>query len=83
MGSLIEWHLFCDRMGLTQEQQQIYNNIRSVGLWRQAGMRNFPSTNTVELLKQWRQVVGGKQLARILDRQSVGYDPKYAGALDR
>jgi len=83
MGSLIEWHLFCDRMGLTQEQQQIHNNIRSVGLWRQAGMREFPSTVTVQLLKQWRQVVGGKQLARILEKQSVRYDPKYAGALDR
>jgi hypothetical protein len=37
----------------------------------------------VQLLKQWRQVVGGKQLARILEKQSVRYDPKYAGALDR
>jgi hypothetical protein len=83
MGSLIEWHLFCDLGGLAQEQQQIYNNLRSVGLWRQAGMRNFPNNNTLALLQQWRQVVGGAEMAEMLDRQGVRYDPKYAGALER
>jgi hypothetical protein len=83
MGSLIEWHLFCDLGDLSQEQQQIYNNLRSVGLWRQAGMRNFPNNSTVSLLQQWRQVVGGAEVAAILDRQGVRYDPKYAGALER
>ncbi len=59
MGSLIEWHLFCDLGRQVQEQQQIYNNLRSVGLWRQAGIRNFPNNDTVSLLQQWGQVVAG------------------------
>ena len=37
VGNLIAWHLWCDRNGKTSEQQQIYNNLRSVGLSRVAG----------------------------------------------
>ena len=77
MGSLIEWHLFCDRFGLQAEQNQIYNNIRSVGLWRQAGLREFPAQDTVGLLKQWRTVVGLNGMTTLLHTQGVRYEAPY------
>ena len=81
MGSLIEWYLFCDRHGLNQEKQQIFNNIRSVGLWRQAGSRTFPVEDTVGLLMQWKSVIGAEGIAEILHRQGVRYDTPYASVL--
>jgi hypothetical protein len=81
-GSLIAWNLFCDRKGLDQEKRQIYNNLRSVGLWRQAGMRNTPSQDTVSLLGQWAQVVGVEAVAQMLRDQGVRHDPSYAAALE-
>ncbi len=81
MGSLIEWYLFCDRHGLNQEKQQIFNNIRSVGLWRQAGSPSFPVEDTVGLLMQWKSVIGAEGIAEILHRQGVRYDTPYASVL--
>ena len=71
MNHLVEWHLVCDVLGLTAEKQQVYNNLRSVGLWRQAGMRRNPSTDTRQLLRQWGEVVGQSRIKAMLSRQGV------------
>jgi len=81
-GSLIAWHLHCDRTGLDAEKQQIYNNLRSVGLWRQAGMRSFPNQDTATLLGQWAEVVGVEAVAEMLRDQGVRHDAAYAAALE-
>jgi hypothetical protein len=82
LGHLTAWHLHCDRHGLTQEKQQVFNNLMSVGIWRQAGSRNRPVNDTVKLLKQYAGLVGVEKVAQLLQAQGVRHSPKYAGALE-
>ena len=49
VGNLIRWNLWCDINGKKQEQQQIHNNIRSLGLARAAGYQS-PGWNNSCLL---------------------------------
>ena len=82
LGNLTAWHLHCDRHGLTQEKQQVFNNLRSVGIWRQAGSQNRPVNDTVRLLKQYAELVGVEKVAQLLEAQGVRHNPKYAGVLE-
>ena len=82
MGHLTAWHLHCDRHGLDQEKQQIFNNLRSVGIWRQAGSSQRPANDTLTLLQQYAKLVGVQTVASMLKAQGVRHDPKYAGVLE-
>jgi hypothetical protein len=79
VGSLIAWHVHCDRNGLNSEKQQIYNNLRSVGLHRPAGLP-WPSDQTQTLLDQWADVVGRDAVRQLLVAQGAagqyGYGAK-------
>jgi hypothetical protein len=82
MGHLTAWHLHCDRHGLESEKQQVFNNLRSVGIWRQAGSKQSPRNDTVLLLSQYAKLVGVKEVARMLSAQGVRHDPRYSGVLE-
>jgi hypothetical protein len=41
-GHLVAWYSYCDKKGLQDERQQVMNNLRSVGVWRQAGFTRPP-----------------------------------------
>ena len=82
---MIAWHLFCDRKGLSQEKNQIYNNLRSVGISRQAGVKNpwnLP-TDTNGLLVLFGQTFGAKKLKKMLKEQDVHNVQPYKGILER
>ena len=81
VGNLVAWHLWCDRNGKSSEQNQIYNNLRSISLARVAGYQ-VPQNNTVAWLQSWGKAVGKAEIERILKEQGVEKDPKYAGVLD-
>ena len=81
VGHLVAWHLHCDRLGLTGERQQVYNNLRSVQLHRPAGLP-WPSESTPELLRQWSGVVGAPVIAGMLERQGVDGDARYSASLE-
>jgi hypothetical protein len=80
IGHLIAWHVYCNERAMTGEQQQIYNNLRSVGLHRVAGYPR-PDTNTRNLLAQFAQVEGVEALRALLEEQGLAEDPRYSGLL--
>ena len=82
-GYLVSWHLYCDRMGLTQEKQQIYNNLQSINLHRPAGWPDWPSRDTNALLVQYGQAAGRPALEKVLSEHGVKDDTKYQGLLDQ
>ncbi len=82
LGHLTAWHLHCDRHELTQEKQQVFNNLRSVGIWRQAGSQHRPVNDTVRLLMQYADLVGVEKVAVLLEAQGVRHNPKYSGVLE-
>lgn len=77
---LIAWHLFCDRKGLSQEKQQIYNNLRSVGLHRPAKL-DWPQDDTLWLLGEWSKKHGADDAAKLLEEQGVSGVQKYVDAV--
>ena len=83
--NLIAWHLFCDRKGFTQEKNQIFNNLRSVGISRKAGVQNpwnMP-TDTNGLLLLLGQTLGANELRSVLVGQNVQNVAPYSGILER
>ncbi len=66
VGHLIAWHVHCDRKGLSSEKQQIYNNLRSVGLHRPAGFP-WPASDTKGLVDQYRQTYGDEAANLLLN----------------
>lgn len=80
VGHLVAWHLYCDRMGLVQEKQQIYNNLQSINLHRPAGM-DWPNQDTNALLVQYGNAAGKQALERILAEQGVKDEDKYQSLL--
>ena len=84
VGSLIRWNLWCDVNGKSQEQRQIHNNIRSLGLARAAGYQS-PGWNNVDCvswLQAWGKVVGKAGIEKILTEQNVLGTGKYDSALN-
>jgi len=76
VGHLVAWHVFCDRNGLSSEQQQVYNNLRSVQLHRPAGLP-WPNQDTPGLLQQWAGVIGTPAVQAMLDAMGEGNNPRY------
>lgn len=76
---LVSWYLFCDKKGLQQEKQQLYNNMRSVTLLGAIGMPRYIPNDTAGLLKAFKNVVGVRQITIMLKEQ--GLKNKYAHVL--
>ncbi|MCP4872088.1 MAG: hypothetical protein GY898_25565 [Proteobacteria bacterium] len=78
VARLLAWHVHCDLNGLNSEKQQIYNNLRSVGLHRVAGMQ-WPVQDTKGLLDQWAAVVGKDEVRQLLSVQGASAKYGYGG----
>ena len=83
VGALIRWHLWCDINGKSDEQQQIHNNIRSLGLARAAGYQSpgWQKADTKAWLSAWGQAVGKDEISDILKEQNVLDNRDYASVL--
>ncbi|MFT5301465.1 MAG: hypothetical protein ACI87E_000636 [Mariniblastus sp.] len=83
VGQLIRWNLWCDINEKAQEQKQIHNNIRSLGLARAAGYQSpgWNEVGCVAWLKAWGAVVGKQGIQTILEEQGVEKDNRYSGVL--
>ena len=85
VGNLVAWHLWCDRNGRPDEQKQIHNNLRSLGLASAAGYESpgFREANTVRWLEVWGKAVGKSELQKLLAAQGADKMPKYRSVLDK
>jgi len=70
---LLRWHLWADINGETQSQNQIQNNLNSVGLARAAGYRSpgWSNVSTVKWLSAWSNVVGMRAIRKMLKQQNA------------
>ena len=82
VGNLLAWHLWCDRNKKASEQQQIHNNLRSVGLSRVVGYQT-PQNTTVDWLTSWGKVVGRDGIEKMLKEQGVEDEAKYSSVLEK
>ena len=83
VGQLIRWNLWCDINGKSNEQKQIHNNIRSLGLARAAGYQS-PGWNEVDCsawLQAWGALMGRAEIQSILEEQGVAGNGDYASVL--
>ena len=82
-GSLVAWHLWCDRNGHGPEQRQIHNNLRSLALAKAAGYESpgFREANTVTWLTIWGKAVGKDALREMLQQQDAINIKKYTNVL--
>ena len=82
-GNMIQWHLWCDINKKEAEQNQIHNNIRSLGLARAAGYTSpgWRNVGCVQWLEAWKAVVGKEGIESILKEQGVESDEKYSGVI--
>ncbi len=82
VGSLIAWHIWCDRREDRDEQRKIDNALASINLARAAG---FPiqgvGTSTTNWLAIWSNVVGRDSVVEMLRTQGVEEFGPYAEAL--
>lgn len=76
VSHLIEWHLYCDLKGLSGEQRQLYNNLRSIQLYRPAGLTQVHN-NTHGLLHALSGIIGRDKVQSMLARHGAGSNPRY------
>ncbi len=82
--NLISWHLFCEVNKLPAEQQQINNNLRSVGFVGTAGYNAWDlPQDTDGLLVFWGQNEGSRALSRILGEHGLRGQAHYKKLLER
>jgi hypothetical protein len=86
VGHLISWQVFCEERGLSQQINQIRNNLNSLQLLGPAGFnrRNaWPESETTALVRQWGQLHGQPALMAVLKpwdlQDSAKYSPKNNG----
>ncbi len=66
--TLIQWKLHCERTGMSDARQQVWNNLRSVALLEAAGFSNlWPSED--ELLEEWAKIAGRDDVAKLRAEQ--------------
>lgn len=84
VAQLIRWHVWADTRGKKQEQNQLHNNLRGVGLANMAGYRSpgWQNTDTPTWLKTWGQVVGKSGIEEILREQGLMRNGRYRAVLD-
>ena len=84
VGDLVKWHLWCDINKKAAEQNQLHNNIRSLGLANAAGYQSPGFGNnigTVQWLQIWGKAFGKEEVQAMLEEQKVADNAKYAAAL--
>ncbi|MFT5683363.1 MAG: hypothetical protein ACI8RZ_004294 [Myxococcota bacterium] len=82
--NLISWHLFCEVNKLPAEQQQINNNLRSVGFVGTAGYNAWDlPQDTDGLLVFWGTNEGSRALSRILGEHGLRGQTHYKKLLER
>ena len=85
VGNLIRWNIWCDLKGKSNEQRQIHNNIRSLGLANAAGYQP-PQRGEVDAsawLVAWGQGVGKSEIESILQEQDLAGDAKWEEVLSQ
>ena len=82
VGYLIRWHLYCERHEDHGGQNQIHNNLRSVGLSRVAGYCS-PGNQIDAYLLAWGRVIGAADLDSLLAEQGVEDQPRYRRILEK
>lgn len=78
--ALIGWHVYCDRMGLSAEKQQLTNNLRSVSLLQAAGITPRGASTSREWLVLLGRAHGPAAIDRVLAPQ--GMERQYAITLE-
>lgn len=83
VGSLIRWHLWCDLHDKANEQQQIHNNLRSLGLASAAGYQSpgWQNVSTNQWLLTWGNAVGKAELTQLLKEQNALDRKEYSDVL--
>lgn len=83
VGQLIRWHLWAEIDGNKAAQNNLHNNLRSLGLARVAGYQSpgWSSASTVQWLTVWRAAVGRDAIEAILVEQGAERDPTYRALL--
>ena len=73
VSHLVRWHVWCQTRQLTQEQQQISNNLFSVQLAQAAGYKpnRRGRRGTADWLNVWEDVVGRREIDRLLAEQQL------------
>ncbi|MEL6349818.1 MAG: hypothetical protein AAFV53_42335, partial [Myxococcota bacterium] len=74
---LIAWHLFCQEKRLRNQQNQIYNNLRSINLLYTAGMSTNLPSDTEGMLTAWGNHAGKRALIKMLEQQNLADAPRY------
>jgi hypothetical protein len=83
VGNLISWHLWCDLHDQKPQQQQIQNNIQGVGLAQQVGYQPmFGNITSDQWLTTWGQLVGRKEIRRMLEEQGVADKERFKKIID-
>ena len=82
VGQLIRWYVWCDGRGDAESQQQIYNNLRSIQLFRTVGYKVAGPNDVNGWLVNWGNAVGKEKVRAILKEQDLLTNPKYSSALD-
>jgi hypothetical protein len=83
VSNLISWHLWCDLNNQKPQQQQIQNNIQGVGLAQQVGYQpQFGNISTDQWLTTWGQLVGRKEIARMLKEQGADDKERFKKLLE-
>jgi len=84
VGQLIRWILWCDVHDKSQEQQQIHNNIRSLGLANAAGYQSpgWQVEGCRPWLEAWKKAAGEDEVRAILKQQNLLDSSKYADILE-
>ncbi len=82
-GNLVRWHLWCERFGKPEEQNQIHNNLRSLELARMAGYDSpaWEDIGTDGWLLLWGKTMGKTELRAILEQQNVHQAVRYQNIL--
>ena len=84
VGSLVAWHLWCERHEMAAQQTQIHNNLRSLGLAQAVGYASpgWNEVGTDEWLRIWGQAVGREALRKLLAAQGVAGETRYRAILE-
>ena len=80
--NLVSWYLFCDLAGNDEGKNQVYNNLRSIGLLNPAGF-SWMNHELMAILTQYKQVMGEDKLRSILKAQGAEKDPRFASLLSK
>ena len=68
---LLSWHIFCEKQNLRDQQNQLYNNMRSVTLLQSIGMPRYVRNSTAEIIKAFAPVYGSRNMQVLLEEQKV------------